>query len=127
MWPLAAWLVLVTSGLNLVRLLMGKFTRRAPELGMQRALGARRRALRLQLLLEAAMVGAIAGVAGVLLASGMMPFAVHSVRFTESLPWLGAGDALTAILVAIGAALLAAAYPAWQLGRGSPASQLRRG
>jgi putative ABC transport system permease protein len=126
MWPIVSWLALVASVLNLVRLLMAKFAGRAPALGLQRALGARRRALAAQLLFEAALLGLIAGVLGVLVGVIMMPVSVRAVISSVPPDWLDWHDAAKAVLVATGAALLAALYPAWQLGRGSPATQLRR-
>ena len=53
---------------NTVGLMLAKFLRRAAELGVRRALGASRRALFAQLLVESGVVGLVGGIGGLLLA-----------------------------------------------------------
>jgi putative ABC transport system permease protein len=108
-----------------VRLLMAKLADRSHELGVLRAFGAERRSLVFQLLLEAGLLGLLAGVLGVLLGLAMMPVAMGAVSLPEPIPVLRAIDALRAIGLSTAGALLAAVYPALRLCRGTPSMQLR--
>ena len=68
----AIWVVsllfLAVCSLNLMGLLLAKFLARAPEIGVRRALGASRRQVFVQHVVEAEMVGLLGGAVGVLLA-----------------------------------------------------------
>ena len=55
---------------NTVGLMLAKFLRRSGELGVRRALGASKRSLFAQLLIEAGVVGLVGGIGGLLLALG---------------------------------------------------------
>jgi putative ABC transport system permease protein len=120
----AAFLVICL--VNVIGLLLAKFMRRAPEIGIRRALGASRGAIYAQFLLEAASVGLAGGVLGVILtALGTLcigavfdPAIANLVHM--SLPLLG----LT-VLVALASTLVAAFYPTWRASRVQPAWQLK--
>lgn len=100
---------------NTVGLLLAKFMRRAPEIAVRRALGAPRKAIHEQFLVEAGMVGLAGGVLGlVLTGAGMLgvglvfePPIARLATFSVSLV------ALTFCL-AVSASVLAAIYPAWR-------------
>ena len=120
----AAFLVICL--VNVIGLLLAKFMRRAPEIGIRRALGASRGAIYTQFLLEAASVGLAGGVLGVIL-TGLGTLCIGAVfdpaiasLVHMSLPLLG----LT-ILVALASTLVAAFYPTWRASRVQPAWQLK--
>jgi putative ABC transport system permease protein len=120
----AAFLVICL--VNVIGLLLAKFMRRAPEIGIRRALGASRGAIYAQFLLEAASVGLAGGALGVIFtALGTLCIgAVFDPAIADlvhmSLPLLG----LT-ILVALASTLVAAFYPTWRASRVQPAWQLK--
>jgi putative ABC transport system permease protein len=120
----AAFLVICL--VNVIGLLLAKFMRRAPEIGIRRALGASRGAIYTQFLLEAASVGLAGGVLGVMLtALGTLCIgAVFDPSIADlvhmSVPLLG----LT-VLVALASTLVAAFYPTWRASRVQPAWQLK--
>jgi putative ABC transport system permease protein len=126
LWPILTGMCLLACIVSLVRMLMAKFTGRSHDLGLLRAFGARRRALMGQLLLEAALVGLIAGVGGLLVGTATMPLASSTITAEASVTVISVGDALVTLGAAVGSALAAALYPAWHLSRGTPAAQLRR-
>ena len=119
-------LLLAACAFNLIRLAMVRAGARAGELGILRALGENRRSLMLRQMLEAALLGLCAGVLGLLLLAIIIPAfnaAIPSRPMTFFLDW----PAIAAVLLAgPAAAMLAAAYPAWQFGRMTPAALLRR-
>ena len=112
--------------INTVGLLLAKFLRRAGEIGVRRALGASRREIYTQYLIEAGAVGLAGGVLGLLLTA--MGVSGVGVLFPPQIAKLAQLDfklvGLT-LLVAIVATVLAAFYPAWRAARVQPAWQLK--
>jgi putative ABC transport system permease protein len=117
---------LVICLVNTVGLMLAKFMRRAPEIGVRRALGASRSAIHMQYVIEAGTVGLAGGVLGIALTvSGM--YCVHLVFAPEiaRLAHLDASLLALTLLVAIAATVLAAFYPAWRAAQVQPAWQLK--
>ena len=110
---------------NTVGLMLAKFMRRAAELGVRRALGASRRALFAQLLIESGVVGLVGGVGGLLLAL----FGLWLVRQRPSayaaLAHLDLSMLFTTFVLALCATLLAGLLPAWRACQIAPALQLK--
>jgi putative ABC transport system permease protein len=111
---------------NTVGLLLAKFMRRAGEIGVRRALGATRREIYTQYLLEAASVGIAGGVLGLLLTA--LGMSAVSLLFDAEIAQLAHLDlslvALT-LLMAVFATVAAAFYPAWRAAQVQPAWQLK--
>jgi putative ABC transport system permease protein len=124
-----AYAFLAICLLNVVGLLLAKFLNAAPSTGVRRALGASRRDVFWQHLVEAgvvALAGALAGLAlsAVALSALRAVYAAAQsslallVRFEPaSIAW--------AIGLALLAALFAGTYPAWRIGRLPPANYLK--
>ncbi|WP_158885801.1 ABC transporter permease [Rhodanobacter sp. L36] len=110
---------------NTVGLMLAKFMRRAGELGVRRALGASRRALFAQLLMEAGVVGLVGGVGGLLLAM----FGLWLVRQRPSdyaaLAHLDPAMLYATFVLSLCATLLAGLLPAWRACQIAPALQLK--
>jgi putative ABC transport system permease protein len=109
---------------NTVGLMLAKFLRRGAELGVRRALGASRRALFAQLLIESGVVGLLGGVGGLLLALLGLWVVRHRPSDYAALAHLDAAMLLTTFLLALGASLLAGLLPAWRACQVAPALQL---
>ncbi|MBS0571183.1 MAG: ABC transporter permease [Proteobacteria bacterium] len=110
---------------NTVGLMLAKFMRRSAELGVRRALGASRRALFAQLLMESGVVGLIGGVGGLLLAlAGLWLVRMQPASYA-SLAHLDPAMLLTTLLLALGASVLAGLLPAWRACQVTPALQLK--
>ena len=111
--------------LNTVGLLLAKFLRRSSEIGVRRALGASRRAIFAQCLVEAGTVGLAGGILGLGLAQlGLWAIRQQPTGFSElihlDLPMLAA-----TFTIAIVASVLAGLVPAWQACQVAPAIQLK--
>ncbi|GGY15246.1 ABC transporter ATP-binding protein [Rhodanobacter panaciterrae] len=110
---------------NTVGLMLAKFMRRAGELGVRRALGASRRALFAQLLIESGVVGLVGGFGGLLLAL----FGLWLVRQRPSayaaLAHLDLSMLFTTFVLAVCATLLAGLLPAWRACQIAPTLQLK--
>jgi putative ABC transport system permease protein len=111
---------------NTIGLLLAKFMRRAPEIGVRRALGAPRRQIYGQFLIEAGTVGLAGGLLGLLLtAVGMLGVGLLFEADIARLAHLDLSLIATTLLVAIFATVLAAFYPAWRAAQVQPAWQLK--
>ncbi len=125
---LQVWLAfgfLAVCLVNTVGLLLAKCLRRSAEIGVRRALGASRRAIFGQFLVESALLGAAGGLLGLLLAWGGLALVRASpAPFARLAQMDGAMLALT-LALALLASLLAGLLPAWRASRVMPALQLK--
>lgn len=111
---------------NTIGLLLAKFMRRAGEIGVRRALGATRREIYWQYLVEAAAVGLTGGVLGLLLtAAGMSGVGLLFEPDIAQLARLDVSLVGLTVAVAIVATVVAAVYPAWRAAQVQPAWQLK--
>jgi putative ABC transport system permease protein len=120
--------LLLVCMVNTVGLLLARFMRRAPDIGVRRALGASQQAIYAQYLTEAGIVGLAGGLLGVLLTV----FCIRSLGwvFEAKISSMVHSDAVTlsfAILLAVAVSLVAAAYPVWRASRIQPSWQLKIG
>ena len=125
---LQVWLAfgfLAVCLLNTVGLLLAKFLRRSSEIGVRRALGASRRAIFAQCLVEAGTIGLVGGAVGL----GLALLGLWAVRQQPSsyaeLAQLDPAMLMLTIVLAIVASVLAGLLPAWRACEVTPAIQLK--
>lgn len=110
---------------NTVGLMLSKFLGKSAQIGIRRALGASRRAVFSQQLIEVGTIGMLGGLAGLAMAWLALQGAKSLFPGFEH---LGQMD-LTLVVIAIGCAVattvLAGLYPAWRVCRVPPAFYLR--
>jgi len=119
-----ALLFLLVCSVNLIGILLGKFLSRAPEIGVRRALGASRRWVFLQHLIECQVIGIIGGVIGL----GLSVFGLELIDrlFDSELNFmLDINMFFVAFSLAMISALIAGIYPAWRVCRIPPALHLK--
>ncbi|WP_063570762.1 MULTISPECIES: FtsX-like permease family protein [Luteibacter] len=120
----ASFLLIVL--INVVGLMLARFMRRAPEIGIRRALGASRASIYRQFLIEGASIGFVGGLFGVTLTllglwgiGGLFePKIARMVHIDASLIGL-------TVLLSIAATVVAALYPTWRAARIAPAWQIK--
>jgi putative ABC transport system permease protein len=125
---LQVWLAfgfLAVCLVNTVGLLLAKCLRRSPEIGVRRALGAPRRQIFAQFLVEAGTIGLAGGVVGLLFAGIGVWFVRHGTTRGARFVTLDATTLLITFALAIGASVIAGLLPAWKACDVSPASQLK--
>ncbi len=123
-----AALFLVVCLLNTIGLLLAKVLRRSADISLRRALGASKRAVFAQYVVEAGMIGLAGGIIGV----GMTWLGLTGVKglyaemeFVKKLVQMDWIMVTTAVCLAIASALGAALYPTWRAVRIHPASELK--
>ncbi len=125
---LQTWLALgflLVCLVNTIGLLLAKFLRRSSEIGVRRALGATRRAIFAQFLIEAVTVGLVGGLLGLALAwLGLWAVRNQPTPYA-SLAQLDLVMLATTFALAITASFLAGLLPAWRACQVSPALQLK--
>jgi putative ABC transport system permease protein len=118
--------LLLVCLVNTIGLLLAKFLRRSSEIGVRRALGAPRKAIYLQFLTEAGMVGAAGGVLGLLLTcAGVASVGWVMPKDIADLARLDVSLLVLTLLVAVIATMLAGLYPTYRASRVQPAWQLK--
>jgi putative ABC transport system permease protein len=112
--------------LNAMGLMLAKFMGRAADIGVRRALGANRRAILTQCLIEAGVIGLAGGVLGLAL-TGLGLVGLRSVLSEEilELTHLDLAGVGIALGLAIVATVMAGLYPTWRAAQVQPAWQLK--
>ena len=115
-------IALMVGGIGVMAIMTISVTERTREIGVRKAIGARRREILVQFLIEAAVLTSVGGILGVLIGSGI-GLAVNLISgFPVSLPWwsfaLGLGFSAS-----IG--IFFGMLPAWRASRLDPIEALR--
>jgi putative ABC transport system permease protein len=99
---------------------------RAGDIGVRRALGASRRAIFTQCLIETGVVGLAGGLLGLVL-TGLGLLAARSLLAKEfvGLAHLDFADIAIAVTLGVAAAVMAGLYPTWRAAHVQPAWQLK--
>ena len=121
-------LFLAVCALNLMGLLLAKFLARAPEIGVRRALGARRLDIFIQHIVECELVAIIGGAIGIALSLGGITVLNNWVKTLVARSDIVQFDAqmlATAVALSLVAGLVAGVYPAWRVCRIPPAIHLK--
>ncbi len=125
---LQTWLALaflIVCLVNTVGLLLTKFLRRSAEIGVRRALGASKRSIFVQLLVEAGVIGLVGGVVGLGLAYLGLWAVRHQPTAYSDLAHLDTAMLAATFALAIASSLLAGLLPAWRGCQVTPAIQLK--
>lgn len=121
---LISLLFLAVASVNLIGLFLGKFLARAPVVGVRRALGASRRAIFLQHLVECELIALVGGVIGVVLALATLAFINHALDDYADFRLDGVMVS-GAVLLSLAAGAIAGLYPAWRICAIPPARHLK--
>jgi len=117
---------LVVCLINAAALMLAKFMGRAGEFGVRRALGASRREIFSQCLVETAVIGVAGSVLGLgFTLLGLIGLRAELTPEIERLAHLNVADVLIAIVVALAATVVAGLHPTWRAAQVQPAWQLK--
>jgi putative ABC transport system permease protein len=120
-----SFMFLMVCVANILGLLLAKFLKRAPEVGVRRALGASKRQIFLQHIVEVSVIGLAGGILGIAIAQ----LGLWGVRTTNSyydaLATMDWSMLLAAPIISLLASFVAGLYPAWLVCRTQPAIYLK--
>jgi len=123
---LVSFSFLLVCLLNAMGLMLAKIMGRAGDIGVRRALGASRRAIFGQCLIEAGVVGLAGGLLGLFLtALGLMGLRSLLSEEVTRLTHFSPADITIAVMLAVVATTLAGLYPTWRAAQVQPAWQLK--
>jgi putative ABC transport system permease protein len=115
-------IALMVGGIGVMAIMMISVTERTREIGVRKALGAKRRDILWQFLLEAVFLTALGGMLGIALGSAIGLIVHWTTSFPVSLPWwsfaIGLGFSATV-------GIFFGMYPAFKAARLDPIEALR--
>ena len=121
-----AALVLLIAAINFVNLAMSRAMTRTLEVGVRKAIGATRRQLSNQFLIEAIVVSLIAIVVGMGLAEVLLPTFNAVVHKQLEIEWLSVETGIGALTLTLVVGVLSGLYPAQVVARLHPVQALSR-
>jgi ABC-type antimicrobial peptide transport system permease subunit len=128
-----AFLTLLTGGAGVMNVLLISAAERTREIGLKKALGARRQDIAVQMLLEATLLCVVGGAAGLAGSAVVGKAAVAILRkgaepgFVTPLPFhVTSSMGIVSLLCVAAVTMTFGAFPAWRASRLEPAEALRR-
>ena len=119
---LTSSIALIVGGIGVMNIMLVAVTERTREIGVRKALGAPRRAILLQFLIEAVILTAVGGLVGIALGAGV----ATTVRAVSGLPtYVSAISVIAGVVVSTGVGIFCGLYPAMRASRLDPVEALR--
>jgi len=112
---------LFVGGVGVMNIMFVSVTERTREIGIRKAIGARRRSILMQFLFESSVICLIGGVIGIVLAA-LLTLLIDAVLMPAS---LSPGILIAAVVISILVGVLSGIVPAWRGARLDPIEALR--
>jgi len=111
---------LLIGGIGVMNIMLVSVTERTREIGVRKAMGARRRDIIVQFLIEAATLTGLGGLLGILMGSGIA-LLIKMIMPTYIPPW----SPMVGFIVSVGLGVIFGLWPAWTAARLNPIAALR--
>ena len=115
-------IALVAAGIGIMNIMLVSVTERTREIGIRRAVGAKKRNIMTQFIMEAVILSQIGGVLGVVAGIGAGNLAALIIEAPPVIPW---DWALIGFLVCSWVGVIFGTYPAWKAANLDPIESLR--
>ncbi|NMB62901.1 MAG: FtsX-like permease family protein [Chloroflexi bacterium] len=118
---------LLVGGIGIMNIMLVTVVERTKEIGLRKAVGARKKDILTQFLVESLFIGLVGGIIGILLGAGISAIikSVASMGNTVLNPVITSGSVLLATLFSVGVGLLFGIYPANRAANLEPVEALR--
>ena len=120
-----SFMFLMVCVANILGLLLAKFLKRAPEVGVRRALGASKRQIFLQHIVEVSVIGVAGGLLGIAVAQLGLWGVRTTNNYYNALATMDWSMLLAAPTISLLASFIAGLYPAWLVCKTQPAIYLK--
>lgn len=110
-------IILVVGGIVVMNIMLVSVTERTFEVGLRKALGATRKQILLQFLIESALLCVVGGVLGLILAAGVTQLITFLLEMTMTIT---IGYIILSVGVSSLIGIIAGLYPAWKAARLDP-------
>ncbi|MDP4180437.1 MAG: ABC transporter permease [Bacillota bacterium] len=120
---------LIVGGIGIMNIMLVSVTERTREIGIRKAIGAKRRSILVQFLIEAAMVTGMGGVVGVLIGLGIIKFVIGNLSKISTSFNIQPVYSLQWIIISFGISLITGIvfglFPAFKASKLNPIQALR--
>ena len=115
-------IALIAAGIGIMNIMLVSVTERTREIGLRKAIGAKKRNIMSQFIMEAVVLCEVGGVIGVLLGIGGGNLAAHYLKVPTVIPfdWVVFG-----LVICSGVGITFGTYPAWKAANLDPIESLR--
>jgi putative ABC transport system permease protein len=120
--PITA-IILVVGGIVVMNIMLVSVTERTFEVGLRKALGATRKQILLQFLIESSLLCVVGGFLGLLLSIGATELVAYLLGMTMTIT---AFYVILSIIVSSAIGIVAGLYPAWKAARLDPIVALQK-
>ncbi len=111
---------MVVGGIVIMNIMLASVTERTHEIGIRKSLGARRRDIRLQFVIESGVMACVGGALGIILSVGIAK--IVDVFFTASVPF---SAIFVGLFLSTVVGLFFGIFPAWKASKLDPIEALR--
>lgn len=115
-------IALIAAGIGIMNIMLVSVTERTREIGVRRAIGAKKRNIMFQFIMEAVVLCQLGGIAGVILGigAGNLAASLLKVPMTVPIDWVIIG-----LFICSSVGIIFGSYPAWKAANLDPIESLR--